>query len=233
MGARTQPQCVEQLQAYRRAQQAGPAKLDYVLKSGDRGSRARTATTASRLSGGLRGGSPSKDETCTKGGPQTTRSMARSRRAASRTRLAQLYRCCVHSCAVRKANIFPRQPPAPRDSLSLFRRGLGASGSGLGGVRHAPSKKSRCMVPSFGAARISCALLYNGSASALVSVTARAPRLDRPSPRELCQSAEGGGFPQRLEGRAGGRGRDAGHGVRSSSERNHPAPRKPETALSH
>ena len=85
------------------------------------------------------------------------------------------------------------------------------------------------MVPSFGAARISCVLLYNGSASALVTLSrhacaraatpiVRAPEL-RPSERGLASLNTGGSS-----------GGDAGHGVRGSSERNHPAPRKPETA---
>ena len=57
------PQCVEQLQAYRRAQQAGPAKLEYVLKSGQQGKDGYYGLKAlRRFERGL------AFETCPKGG---------------------------------------------------------------------------------------------------------------------------------------------------------------------
>jgi len=66
------------------------------------------------------------------------------------------------------------------------------------------------MVPSFGAARISCVLLYNGSASALVSVTARAPRLSSRRTRALPEGALASlNTPCNTGGSSGG---DAGHG---------------------
>ena len=57
------PQCVDQLQAYRRAQQTGPAKLEYVLKSGQQGKDGYYGLKAlRRLERGL------AFETCPKGG---------------------------------------------------------------------------------------------------------------------------------------------------------------------